>query len=149
MKSLIYIALALTTLTTWSQPGGDNHDHRRQMKEKMAELTAEQMADLKTKEMTLKLDLTEQQQEQVYGINLTQIEARKQQKENGKKPEEMTSDELYQFRAAQLDQRIAVKEQLQSVLTEEQLAKIEEMDKRRRGQRAKRGERGKNRRNKR
>ena len=149
MKTLIYIALALVTATSWSQPGSEHHHDRRQMKEKMAELTPEQMADLRTKEMTLKLNLTEQQQEQVYGINLAQIEARKQQKENGKKPEEMTSDELYQFRATQLDQRIAAKEQLQSVLTEEQFAKIEEMDKRRRGQRAKRGERGKNRRNKR
>ena len=147
MKSLIYMALALITATSWSQPGGDNHHNRHQMKEKMAELTPEQLADLKTKEMTLQLDLNQLQQEEVYTINLTQIQARQQQKENGKKPEEMTSDELYQFRASQLDQRIATKEKLQSVLNPEQLAKLEQMDRRKRGKRHERGRTGEHKRN--
>lgn len=147
MKTLIYIALALTSLIAWSQPGSDGHHDRRQMKEKMAELSPEQLADLKTKEMTLKLDLNQQQQQQIRSINLEQIQARKQQMENGKKPEEMTADELYQFRSAQLDQRIATKERLQSVLTEEQFAKIEQMGKRKRGKRQHRGQKSRHNRN--
>ena len=122
MKTLVYLALALTTLSGWSQPVRGSHDNRNAMKEKLAELSPEQLADLKTKKMTLQLDLDEK--------HLNQIQNRRQEIENGKKPKDMTADELYAFKSQQLDRQLAAKDQLRSILSEEQFDKLEKSVKR-------------------
>ncbi|PQB05015.1 hypothetical protein [Aureitalea marina] len=130
MKTLVYLALALTTLIGWSQPVRGSHDNRNPMKEKLAELSPEQLADLKTKKMTLQLDLDEKQQQQIHNFHLNQIQNRRQEIENGKKPKDMTAYELYAFKSQQLDRQIAAKDQLRSILSEEQFDKLEKSVKR-------------------
>ena len=98
------------------------------MMKKMAEMTPEQRADLKTKEMTLTLDLSDRQQEQVKALNLDLAQKRQNKIENRKDQKdrkELTSEELYEIRSARLDEAIRVKQEMKNILTEEQFAKFE------------------------
>ena len=106
--------------------------------EMMKDLTPEQMATLKTKKMTLALDLSESQQKKIYNLSLkgakdrkAKMEARKEtmKNNNGKRPE-LSSDEKYKRANERLDQQIAMKKELSTILTKEQLEKMEQMKKR-------------------
>ena len=109
------------------------------MMEKMAEMTPKQRADLKTKEMTLALDLSTGQQAQVMALQLD-LEQKRQEKienrEERKDRKELTSEQLYEMRSARLDEAIRVKKEMKNILTDEQFAEFEtniEKKKKRRG----------------
>ena len=60
-KTAGIILVALISLSTFAQ--------EPQRKQKRHDFTADQMAEIQTKKMTLQLDLTEKQQEQIFEIN--------------------------------------------------------------------------------
>lgn len=102
--------------------------HERIQKE---HLTPQQRAELKSKQLTLKLDLTDKQQKEVEKLLLTaenqkedafnqRLEARK----TGMKP---TSDERLVAKNRMLDARIAMKRELKKVLNTDQYAKLEKL----------------------
>ncbi len=117
MKKLVSIALmALFTIGVFAQDG--------RKKQRKQEFTVDQIATLKTKKMTLLLDLNSQQQEQILEINKqkaaehkTKKAARKALKERDTKP---TSEELFNMKNDQLDNMIAHKAAMKKVLTAEQ-----------------------------
>jgi len=131
MKKLVMTIIIMVGITATAQ----NHNTKGKIGD-IKDLTAEQVATIQTKKMTLALDLNESQQEKIKTI-LTQdatarkakMEERKANKEVGKKV--LTTDEKYAMEITRLDRQIARKEQMKSILNDEQFIKWEKMDHRR------------------
>jgi len=128
MKKLVLIALALVAIETNAQQRMERPD-RRDMERKMVTFTPEESAELQTKKMTLQLDLTEAQQKEVYALNLknaqqrkAKLEAQKAKRENGQF-ERPTKEERFNRLNTQLDEQIATKAQMKSILNAEQYKK--------------------------
>ncbi|MEO9892754.1 hypothetical protein [Aurantibacter sp.] len=128
MKKAIIVMMLLVGVTTIAQERKE-----RPNRGDMKDLTAEQIATLQTKKMTLALDLTSKQQTQIQAINLEQATTRKAKmaerkaaKEDGerKKP---TSEERYAMQNERLDAQIALKSEMKSILSDEQYTKWEKM----------------------
>lgn len=117
MKKLVSIALiALFTIGAFAQDG--------RKKQRKQEFTVDQIATLKTKKMTLLLDLNSQQQQEILEINKQKVTehkekkaARKALKESDTKP---TSEAIFNMKNDQLDNMIAHKADMKKVLTTEQ-----------------------------
>lgn len=92
----------------------------------LKELSVEQLATLKTKKMTLALDLNEKQQEQIMDFHLEHIAFRKnkmeelQQKRAAGALKKPTAEERYAMENARLDRMIAQQETLKKILNTEQ-----------------------------
>lgn len=126
MKKLVLIVLALCAVQIASAQGP--HKGKKGMN-----LSAEELANLKTKKMTLALDLTEAQQDDIYIINLenaklrkAHMTERKAKRESGEatKP---TKEERLAMANKMLDHKIAVKAKVKKILNEEQYARWEKM----------------------
>ena len=133
MKKLALIAIALFTLHGMAQ-SKHNIEKRQELRRDM---TPQDIASLKSKQMTLKLDLSDAQQRQVYNLILAQAEegqklrkAHLAKKEKGLKP---TKDELVAFRNQKLDRQIEMKRKMKAILSAEQYAKLEKMKLERKG----------------
>jgi Spy/CpxP family protein refolding chaperone len=130
MKKLLIIALAFFTLNGMAQKREHKAD-RKQGFELRKQMTPADIADLKAKKLTLKLDLTDAQQQKVRKIILKQSEKnqklRKEQKAAGEKREKPTKDEFVKMQNHKLDQLIEFKRELKTILTPEQYEKFETM----------------------
>ena len=130
MKKLIIIAIALVTIQGIAQEGKKEPIAKDKM-HRMQDLTPEEAATLQTKRMTLHLDLTKSQQDEIYKINLDNATKRKEmmanwraKKESGNM-EKPTKEERLKRENARLDHQIAVKAKMKKILNEEQYAKWE------------------------
>jgi hypothetical protein len=101
--------------------------------DKRVKLSVEQQTNLAVKKMTLDLDLSEKQQNDIRPLISKQIaerknvmEKRKAAKKENKKP---TADEIYAMKSKMLDNKIAMKNKMKNLLTKEQFAKFEKMHK--------------------
>ncbi|HEA20108.1 hypothetical protein LCGC14_2012670 [marine sediment metagenome] len=127
MKKVIVVLLCLVGMTAVAQKG---EKHERNLKN---DLTPEQMATLKTKEMTLALDLTETQQKQIQTLNVESAKTRKvkmEERRASKKNDQLkrpTSDERYATKNEFLDRMIAQKAEMKDILSPEQYEKWEKM----------------------
>lgn len=126
MKKIILILLVLVSFMGISQ-------EREPMRKQALDMTPEQMATLKTKKMTLALDLTDKQHNEVYAVNLEYAKIRKAKmverkaiRESGEK-EELTAELLYARKNEKLDNMIAHKRKMKNILSEEQYEKWEKM----------------------
>ena len=134
MKNIIYALAILFTLNVAAQEGSDRKDRKekREMKKDfMQDLTPEQQASLITKKLTLALDLSDNQQQQVLALNTNvaktrkaKMEAHKAKKEKGNKP---TSDERYNMVNERLEVKIAYKKSMKKILSTEQYERWEKM----------------------
>jgi len=140
MKKLILIALAFVSLQAVAQ--GKEKMHRKERGEQMKNMSAEDMATITTKKLTLALDLTTKQQAQVKEIMLEEATARQEKMaerekmkndENAKKP---SKEERVKMMNARLDSQIAMKQKMKTILDADQYEKWE-------GMQGKRGEKGK------
>lgn len=120
MKSIFKVFATVTFLTITGATLQAQHQNHK-------ELSAEQMADKRTEKMTQSLELTEEQQSEVYRINLAAAEKIKQV--NGEK---LTTAERRE-RKKQIAQ--TAREQLSAILTEEQMKKMKAQMQERRGER--------------
>ncbi|MFI1744202.1 hypothetical protein [Thalassobellus sediminis] len=136
MKKIIIIAIALISIQSFAQGERKERPNRNENRQKMMNLSAEEMATLQTKKMTLHLDLNKSQQDDVYKINLenatlrkTKMAERKARKEaeNAQKP---SKEERLEMMNAMLDHKIAVKAKMKKILNEEQYAKWEKVQSR-------------------
>ena len=109
MKKLIVLAIAICAVQITTAQGPRNGNKA------MQNLSAEEMATLQTKKMTLALDLTASQQDDIYQINLenakmrkVRMEERKAKRESGEnmKPSEK---ERVEMANKMLDHKIAMK----------------------------------------
>lgn len=123
MKRLALLVLAFFALQATAQ--------ERQRGQKMKDYSAEEIATLQTKKMTLHLDLTKAQQAKIQKINLenatkrkAMMEARKAKKESGN-TEKPSKEERYAMMNAKLDHQIAMKAKMKAILNADQYAKWE------------------------
>ena len=142
MKKVIIAVLLLAGFTTMAQKGERG---TRDGRGGMQDLSSEQMATLQTKKMTLVLDLTQNQQEQVKSLQLekakrrkVKMEERKAQKEAGevKKP---TSEERFNMENERLDLQIAQKAEMKKILSDEQYEKWNQQPRKNKHQKGKHG----------
>ena len=122
------LALVFISVNAFAQEkkGNNQRKNQKEMRMQKSDFTPEQQATLLTKQMTLKLDLSESQQKEIYSLNVTQAfdklasrEAMKKAKEEGKKPSEQ---ERYDSMVARLDKQILIKSQMKSILKSDQYA---------------------------
>ena len=133
MKKVLIWALVLSTLSvTAQQRGRFQHGSDRQGKMAMMEdLSPEQAATLKTKRMTLDLNLTESQQDKMYAIHLKNAKNRQERMaEVDKQREEGTwtkpsKEERFNLINEKLDKKIAHKKELKQILDKEQFERWE------------------------
>ncbi|MEM5566004.1 hypothetical protein WNY78_12855 [Psychroserpens sp. AS72] len=130
-KKIILIAIAFVTLQAVAQDKrkGGERGERKMMKN----LSAEEIATLGSKKMTLELDLSTAQQAQVKTVLLAQATERKEnmaEREKAKKDDDAkkpTKEEVLKMRNAKLDSQIAMKQKMKSILTAEQYEKWTKM----------------------
>jgi protein CpxP len=126
MKNLLMIAIVLFSITLTAQhKDGEGNNPRHHMGEKIKDLTPEHAAELRSKKMTLALDLNETQQKAVRDLELELAKKRKAKLENLKDRKELSSEELFKIKAEALDDKIAAKNKMKSILTQEQFEKWE------------------------
>ena len=99
-------------------------NHLNQNMEKMKEMSPEQEATLWTKKMTLELDLNETQQDQMYALILEKAKAKSQHFKNLPK-ERLNEEQIFKMEVDRLDQKIAMKKALKSILTKKQFERWE------------------------
>ena len=132
MKKLMIIAIALISIQGFAQERNREHRKGQERGERtqiMKDLTPEEAATLQTKKMTLKLDLTEAQQKEIYAINLANAQDRKAKTAQLKKlregNEKPSKEDRYNMMNERLDKQIAMKKKMKSILSEEQFKKFE------------------------
>ena len=116
-KILFSLALiALITVSAFSQEP-PRKQHR-------SVLTPDQTAELQTKKMTLQLELTEKQQQQILAINKRNaiernenMEEHRSLREKGQKP---SNDELVKIKSTRLDKQIAHQKEMKKILNDKQ-----------------------------
>jgi hypothetical protein len=143
MKKLLVIALALFTLNGVAQEKrkkGPENNERRSLRKDMS---PKDIADLKSKQMTLRLDLTDSQQKKVHQVILKQVEAKQTLRKNhkgteGEKREKLSKEERLKMENHKLDQKIAFKREMKSILTAEQYTKFEKANPKKRKSKGKR-----------
>ncbi|WP_088324383.1 hypothetical protein [Polaribacter tangerinus] len=126
IASIIVFAFVVVTTTNAQQKRNVNRPV----------LSVAQQTDLTVKRMTLALDLSEKQQEQLKPViekNVSErvsfLEKNKEARKERKKP---SANEMYAFQSKMLDGKIAMKNSLKKILNKEQLKKFEKMKKPRR-----------------
>ncbi len=128
LMSLLVLVLAFT-ITAQAQ--------KKRVKKYIEKLTVEQQASLIVKKMTLELELSDKQQDQVKPLVLAQVkdrrvnyekmkELKKKYKENKK---EVTADTRYKMANAQLDKRIAFQREMKAILNEAQYERFKKLEK--------------------
>ncbi|WP_178985790.1 hypothetical protein [Winogradskyella helgolandensis] len=145
MKKLLVIALALFTINGMAQKKERTSD-RKDRSESRMQMTPNDIADLKSKKLTLKLDLTVAQQKDVHALILKEAKANEGLRKNrtvveGEKKEKPSQEEMIKMQNTRLDQQIEMKREMKSILNAEQYAKFEKMKPR---EHKKRGDRNKN-----
>jgi len=120
MKKLMMIVIALLTLNATAQ-------NKPKGKEFLKGLSAEDIATLKTKKMTLHLDLTESQQIKIKTLVLEEAKYKEKKraefeakKKSDKNP---TKEERFAMMNERLDREIEMKKQMKNILNDEQYKK--------------------------
>jgi hypothetical protein len=126
MKKLIIAALLLVGMTSFAQER--NKMEKRDGRAEMEKFTPEQRNELMLKKMTLDLNLSAKQQDQMKSIIAAKSDKRnemmKVRKENKEKP---TRDERFAMKSKMMDEQIAMKAKMKSILSPEQFAKWDTM----------------------
>lgn len=133
MRKIVLFVMALVAMQITAQEqkqerqGRDNQERHQKFKD----FTPEQVAELKTKEMALKLDLTEAQQHDIEKIHLVNAKDRqakreelklKKEKNNGEK---LSKDERFNLMNERLDKQLSNKKEMKAILSNEQFEKFE------------------------
>ena len=133
MKKVLLIAIALISINAIAQERGRHNDRNNSPNkgEMFKDMSAEDLATLQTKRMTLDFDLTESQQKAIYDLQLSATNERKQKHEERKKAREdkdfhkPSKDERFALLNESLDKKIAHKNKMKSILNDEQYKKWE------------------------
>ena len=133
MKKLIGIAMIVMLISINMNAQRTNKQQR-----KGSDFTAEQMATLRVKKMTLELDLNSTQQKEIYAIEKTNAEDRTknraEMKANKEQDVKLSSDQKFEMQKNRLDKMILHKTAMKTILSKDQFTKWEEnMNSKKRG----------------
>jgi len=137
MKKVLVTTVLLIGMLGYSQRGPQFNSEQRGMKD----MTPEQIAILKTKKMTLALDLSTAQQKEIQKVNLENAKERKalmlerKVKKEEAEQSKPNADERFDFQNERLDRMIAQKGKMKQILSEEQFQKWERINHHRRNHR--------------
>jgi len=133
MKKLIVAFAILLSTLSFAQSG------------EREKLTSEQNVEKRLKEMTNDLGLSDKQQSEIKSILLEQSKKREakraEMKANREKGVKVTDEQKAEMKKGMIDEQLEMKTKLKKILSEEQLKKMKEVTKERRGEMGK----GKNR----
>ena len=130
MKKVLVTTVLLIGMMSYSQRGQHFDSEQRGMKD----MSPEQIAILKTKKMTLALDLSTAQQKEIQTLNLENAKERealmlerkvKKEQAEQSKP---SADERFDFQNERLDRMIVQKGKMKQILSEEQFQKWERIN---------------------
>jgi len=138
MKSLFIAIFALFSLTVCAQ---QNRQGKQRGKDRIeqTDLNPEQQASLRSKKMTLALDLSDAQEKKVYQLELAKAKERMARREAGQKGKERDQADKFKRQEERLERQISFKRSLKEILTDEQMIKWEKMQHQRRGERKGKG----------
>ncbi|MBT8246112.1 MAG: hypothetical protein HKP48_11955 [Winogradskyella sp.] len=141
MKKLLVLALTLCTLTGFAQK--DKSDKKKDLMERLAKRPSpEERAEIQTKQMALRLDLSDKQQTQVQELLLAHYKDSYDKIDIDKTPvKDMTQEERQKMRIARLDSQIELKASMKTILDDTQYAKYSQMMERKMQKGKKRGKR--------
>ena len=129
MKHWIAASALLATLSLSAQ----KHQHQ--------ELSPEQRATLKSKEMALHLDLTTNQQQQVQKRLVAEFTEAQKMRE-ARQDTDKSERDRFELRNAQLDRQLALKADMKKILSEEQYSLWQKYQQRRMAKRSHRSREG-------
>ncbi len=115
MKKALLIFMTLTTFVLSAQ--NTNSNKREDFRKSTSEYSPEQRAELRSKQMTLDLNLNTSQQIKVKELLLKTGQNRGNAIIKGP---EMTAEEKFNFKNAMLDRRVEMKKELKQILNEDQ-----------------------------
>lgn len=128
MKYYLTILAISVSLMSMAQDG-----NRHGQRDSLSRFTPEQHAALKTKKLTLALDLSAEQQRKVEALELQRAQRREQLRESGKGPGDegaraiRDAEAHYNGLSGRLDQQIAFQREMKTILTEAQYTKWKSM----------------------
>lgn len=126
MKKLVIIALSLCTFIGLAQEGKKEAMTERLTKRK--EQSPENRAEIETKQLALKLDLSKNQQSVVRKALLDHhTEGNAKMLKNKEAIKSMSEEERHKFKLEFLDAQIALKEKMKGILNAEQYTKYSQM----------------------
>ena len=121
MKKLSLLVIMLISISAFSQQKGQQH------KGDKADMSAEEMATLQTKKLTLQLNLNEAQQQEVKKLYIEKAEERKaimaERKKMSAEDLEKLKESRFERSNAGLDKQLAHQEKMKQILNEEQFKK--------------------------
>ncbi len=121
MKNLLIIMLALISSVSYAQQDKNEvGHHKKEMRQKSNKLSPEQRAELSSKRMTLHLDLNEAQQKKLYAVELEHAKLRNARFQNKKNRVELDDEDRFKLKTERLDDQIANRNKMKSILTEKQ-----------------------------
>ena len=121
MKNLIIVVFVFITWTSFPQQNrNERGEHKKEMRQKGNKLSPEQKAELSSKKMTLQLDLNEAQQKKLYAVELEHAKLRNARFQNKKNKVELNDEERFKLKTERLDDQIAIRKEMKSILTEKQ-----------------------------
>jgi protein CpxP len=131
MKKMLLAAILMTGLTSFAQVKTDNTKKGETVQKER--LTPEQRNSLRVKDLTLKLDLNAQQQQEFTKMfaedAAKRAEMAKQFKDKKSGEKKLTADEKFAMKNKMMDERIARKAKIKTILNAEQFARWESMQK--------------------
>lgn len=122
MKKII-VLIALMVMTVAQAQQGRKGDRG----EKMKDVTPQEMATVQSKKLTLALDLSDQQEKEVYQVLFKQAEKREANKISREDREKLSDNQKKEARLKMLDEKIAVKRNMKKILNNDQYAEWEKM----------------------
>ncbi|WP_194851262.1 hypothetical protein [Nonlabens antarcticus] len=118
MKSLLFpIVFMLAIFTAQGQQKNERNNNRKEL---ASNLSPEAMASIRAKKMTLSLDLTDRQEEQIFNLIREHRTIRQNNKISQEDFQSMTTDQKVAHREKRMDANIATKRSLKKILTNDQ-----------------------------
>ncbi len=122
MKKLIIALLLTSSLATFAQ---EKKINRKDKTSKIEKLTPEQRTSLQVKELTLKLDLSDQQQKEITEVIKTHQNKVAEQKSKIKtdRNDKLSAEQRFELKNQMLDQKIEYKKNIKKILNDQQFEK--------------------------
>lgn len=131
MKTWILAMVFMAGFAMNAQPGERRMNQQRPEKEHREPFTAAQRAELRSKNLALKLDLNDKQQKEIEKLVLARETEREQlmaqHKAEIKTAKKPTADERFAMMSKRLDAEITMKKEVKKILTNEQFSKYEQL----------------------